>query len=212
MFIGYFNLANTVTLLGLASSIMAIFCANQGLYTLALVMLLFAGLCDMFDGRIARNLRGRLRRDKVYGIQLDSLADIVSFGVVPAMLAYNMGFKGVVDLLVYLFFIICGAVRLAYYNTQALTNTKDLNVRFYTGVPIPFSCVFFPLLFIMTIFIKNPEITVWIFRAFFVLLGIAYVLKIKIKKFGTKFLLSTFVFDLICLVIIAFSGEPNLFT
>jgi len=173
---------------------------------------LFAGLCDMFDGRIARNLRGRLRRDKVYGIQLDSLADMVSFGVVPALLAYNMGFKGVADLLVYLFFIICGAVRLAYFNTQALTDTKDLNVRFYTGAPIPFSCVFFPLLFIMTIFIKNPETTVWIFRAFFVLLGIAYVLRIKIKKFGAKFLLSTVAFDLICLIIIAFSGEPNLFT
>lgn len=75
MFIGYFSLANTVTLLGLASSVMAVFCSSQKLYPLAVLMLLFAGLCDMFDGRIARVTSGRARREKIYGVQLDSLAE-----------------------------------------------------------------------------------------------------------------------------------------
>ena len=81
MFIGYYNLANTVTLLGLSSAVMAVFCASQGFYKLAVVMFLFAGLCDMFDGRIARRAAsGKQQRERIFGIQIDSLADVVSFG------------------------------------------------------------------------------------------------------------------------------------
>jgi CDP-diacylglycerol--serine O-phosphatidyltransferase len=202
MFIGYFSLANTVTLLGLASSVMAVFCSSQKLYPLAVIMLLFAGLCDMFDGRIARISSNRARREKIYGVQLDSLADVISFGVAPALIAYNMGYQGVLDLILYLMFIICGAIRLAYFNTQALSDTPDMNMKYFTGVPIPMSCVLLPFMILISMLIDNLSVTVWLFRAFFLLLGMAYVLKIKIKKFGIKVLATAAVFDIACLVAI----------
>lgn len=204
MFIGYFNLANTVTLLGLVSSVMAVFCASQGSIKLAVLMFLFAGLCDMFDGRIARGSKRRIKREKIYGIQLDSLADVVSFGVVPAFIVYNMGYTGVLDLVFYLIFIICGAVRLAYFNTQALSDTPDLNMKSFTGVPIPFSCVMLPVLILIDSFLPdNSLFMTWLFRAFFLLVGIAFITRIKIKKFGIKFLLGVVVFEIICLIILA---------
>lgn len=203
MFIGYFSLANTVTLLGLASSVMAVFCSSQKLYPLAVLMLLFAGLCDMFDGRIARVTSGRARREKIYGVQLDSLADVISFGVVPALIAYNMGYQGVIDLILYLVFIICGAIRLAYFNTQALSDTPDMNMKYFTGVPIPVSCVLLPFMILISMLINDLSISQWLFRVFFLLLGIAYILKIRIKKFGLRVLATAAVFDIACLVAIA---------
>ncbi len=203
MFIGYFSLANTVTLLGLASSVMAVFCSSQKLYPLAVVMLLFAGLCDMFDGRIARISSNRARREKIYGVQLDSLSDVISFGVVPALIAYNMGYQGVLDLILYLVFIICGAIRLSYFNTQALSDTPDMNMKYFTGVPIPMSCVLLPFMILISMLINDLSITSWLFRVFFLLLGIAYVLKIRIKKFGLNVLATAAVFDIACLIAIA---------
>lgn len=214
MFIGYFNLANSVTLLGLVSSVMAIFCASQGvqdekMFKLAIVMFLFAGLCDMFDGKIARGSGARQRREKIYGIQLDSLADVVSFGVVPTLIVYNMGYgKGEydwIDLIIYLIFIICGATRLAYFNTQALSDTPDLNMKYFTGLPIPFSCVALPVLVLLTTIIKDFGVTQWLFRIFFLFTGIAYVLRIKIKKFSMKTLLVVCVFEIICIVLLLLS-------
>lgn len=203
MFIGYFSLANTITLLGLASSVVAVFCSSQKMYPLAVVMLLIAGLCDMFDGRIARITASRARREKIYGVQLDSLADVISFGVVPALISYNMGYREVLDLILYILFIVCGAIRLAYFNTQALSDTPDLNMKYFTGVPIPVSCVLLPFMILLSMLINNPEVSVWLFRAFFLFLGIAYILKIKIKKFGPKTLATTAVFDIACLIAIA---------
>ncbi|HAN20800.1 MAG: hypothetical protein A2Y15_03500 [Clostridiales bacterium GWF2_36_10] len=206
MFIGYFSLANTVTLLGLSSSIMAVFCASQGLYPLALIMFMFAGLCDMFDGRIARGTSGRIRREKIYGIQLDSLADLVSFGVVPALIVHKMGYNEVIDLILYLIFIVCGATRLAYFNTQALSDSPDLNMKTFTGLPIPFSCAALPVLVLFTTFVE-PNITVWLFRAFFLLTSFAFILRIKIKKFSMNFLMAIGGFDVLCLILLSFFAD-----
>lgn len=208
MFIGYYNLANTVTLLGLASSVMAVFCASQKLYVLAVFMLLFAGICDMFDGRIARLSAEKGKRtspsvqaERIYGVQLDSLADVISFGVVPAMITYQLGYRGVLDLIVYLIFIICGAIRLAYFNTQALTETSDYRMKYFTGVPIPFSCVMLPVLMLLTAFVE-ASVSVWVFRLFFLLLGIAYISKVKIKKVGIRFYLGVMAFETICMILL----------
>jgi CDP-diacylglycerol--serine O-phosphatidyltransferase len=166
-------------------------------------MLLFAGLCDMFDGRIARISSNRARSEKIYGVQLDSLSDVISFGVVPALIAYNMGYQGVLDLILYLVFIICGAIRLSYFNTQALSDTPDMNMKYFTGVPIPMSCVLLPFMILISMLINDLSITSWLFRVFFLLLGIAYVLKIRIKKFGLNVLATAAVFDIACLIAIA---------
>ncbi len=183
MFIGYYNLANFITLSGMSSAIGGIFLAYKGHYKLAVMALLLAGLCDMFDGRVARHANKEDRRLRMFGIQIDTVSDMVSFGVTPAAIAYIYGLNKWYDIIILLFYACCGAIRLAYFNTQAITETKDLNLKQFTGVPIPVICfVLPPLTLLMTLI--APGIMAWVTRLSYLLLGTAFILNVKIKKFG----------------------------
>ena len=73
------------------SGILGIICATEGNTFYAIILLMFAGLCDMFDGKVARTKKKRTIEERHFGIQLDSLADVVSFGVLPAINGYTLG-------------------------------------------------------------------------------------------------------------------------
>ena len=107
--------------------------AAFGLPVLALVF-------DVLDGYVARRVP---RRQSVLGADLDSLADIVSFGVAPAVLGYTLGLRGFWDVLLLTYFVCCGISRLARFNvtSSALTNTETGKVRYFEGTPIPTSIV-----------------------------------------------------------------------
>jgi CDP-diacylglycerol---serine O-phosphatidyltransferase len=93
---------------------------------------------DVLDGYVART--AALRRS-VLGADLDSLADIVSFGVAPAVLGYTLGLRGFWDVVLLTYFVCCGISRLARFNVtaDALTNTVTGKVRYFEGTPIPTS-------------------------------------------------------------------------
>jgi CDP-diacylglycerol--serine O-phosphatidyltransferase len=104
----------------------------------AFLLLPAALLLDVLDGRIAR-WRGQ---QSSFGIELDSLADVVSFGVAPAVLAYGLGMRGGLDVAVLLFFVCCGISRLARYNITATGMAADGDkVRYFEGTPIPSSII-----------------------------------------------------------------------
>lgn len=98
----------------------------------------FALLFDILDGRIAR----WRQKSSAMGRELDSLADVISFGVAPAAIAYGCGMQGLYDRIVLLFFVACGVSRLARYNVTAekLSDGGD-KVKFFEGTPIPTSIV-----------------------------------------------------------------------
>src|SRR5687768_9831198 len=101
-------------------------------------ILLFAALaCDVIDGYWAR----RSRRQSVLGADLDSLSDIVSFGVAPAVLGFTLGLRGLWDVIFLTYFVCCGISRLARFNvtSTALTDTETGKVRYFEGTPIPTS-------------------------------------------------------------------------
>lgn len=205
MFIGFHSLANTVTLLGLMSSIVSCFLAANGNFKLALYMLFIACLCDTFDGRIARSNPNRSDKEKFYGIQLDSLCDVISFGVTPCFIAFSFGFRGILDVIVYCIFIACGAVRLAYFNTMA---NADIGkpVKYFRGLPIPMSTFIITVLFLLTMFI-SPSVTIWLFRIFLFLTAIAFVLKIRIKKPTPKKALTLIAIELVMLLILLIGAD-----
>ena len=102
----------------------------------ALALFPVALACDVLDGSIAR----WRRRSSAMGADLDSLADVVSFGVAPAVLGYCLGFTGGWDGLVLVYFVGCGISRLARYNVTAESMTTDKGkVSHYEGTPIPTS-------------------------------------------------------------------------
>ena len=106
----------------------------------AFVLPVFALIFDAADGYVARL---DLSRQSRLGADLDSLADIVSFGVAPAVLGYTLGLRGFWDALFLTYFVCCGISRLARYNvtSAALTNVATGKVKYFEGLPIPTSVV-----------------------------------------------------------------------
>ena len=92
---------------------------------------------DFFDGKVAR-LRNR---SSLMGQELDSLADLVSFGVAPASVAFTIGFQSTLDVLVLSFFVLCGLTRLARFNVTVAQLPKDVSgkSKYFEGLPIPTS-------------------------------------------------------------------------
>lgn len=149
-----FHLADVFTLANGACGTAAIFLAMEhvraaragALYAAGLLVVL-ALVFDVLDGRIAR-----WRHDtSPLGRELDSLADVISFGVAPACLAYAVGMSGGWDAVALLYFVACGISRLARYNVTAdsLAGARG-KVTYFEGVPIPSSTLLVLLLVLLT--------------------------------------------------------------
>jgi CDP-diacylglycerol--serine O-phosphatidyltransferase len=112
---------------------------------IAFALLPLALVLDFFDGYVAR---AAARRQSILGADLDSLADVISFGVAPAVLGYTLGLRGGWDIVLLTYFVVCGVSRLARFNVTAATLTDDATgkVRYFEGTPIPTSVVIVVLL------------------------------------------------------------------
>ena len=114
--IGFYNYSVIVTYLGVISSMIGISLACNGIFDGAILCLALAGACDTFDGKIARAMKNRTHEMEIFGVQIDSLCDMVCFGVTPAVICYQMGLKSVAGICCEIFFVLCGVIRLAYFN------------------------------------------------------------------------------------------------
>jgi CDP-diacylglycerol--serine O-phosphatidyltransferase len=145
-----FVLADLVTMVNAASGTSAIFCclryveSREPAYVLAAFALLPVALvADVLDGAVAR----WRRKQSPLGADLDSLADVVSFGVAPAVLGFALGLDGGWDAAILVYFVACGISRLARYNaTQAAMADESGKVKYYEGTPIPTSLALVALL------------------------------------------------------------------
>ena len=112
---------------------------------IAFVLLPLALVCDVLDGIVARAQR---HRQSALGGDLDSLADVISFGVAPAVLGFTLGLRGGWDMVCLTYFVVCGVSRLARFNVTAaaLSDSSTGKVRYFEGTPIPTSIVIVGLL------------------------------------------------------------------
>ncbi len=117
---------------------------RQFLWT-AFFLLPLALVCDVLDGYVARLDR---RRQSALGADLDSLADVISFGVAPAVLGFTLGLRGGWDMVILTYFVICGVSRLARFNVtaDALADRVTGKVKYFEGTPIPTSILIVALL------------------------------------------------------------------
>src|SRR5688500_4297411 len=106
----------------------------------AFILLPAALVFDVLDGYVARLDK---KRQSVLGADLDSLADVISFGVAPAVLGFTLGMRGGWDMLILTYFVVCGVSRLARFNVtaSALADEKTGKVKYFEGTPIPSSIV-----------------------------------------------------------------------
>jgi CDP-diacylglycerol---serine O-phosphatidyltransferase len=148
-----FTLADVITLANGFAGTSAVFGVMQYLVTgeramlwVAFVALPLAMVFDYLDGQVAR----WRRKVSLLGAQLDSLADLVSFGVAPAVLAFAVGMRGGIDTLILIYFVSCGISRLARYNaTAAALSDETGKVKYYEGTPIPTSMLLVAVLAVL---------------------------------------------------------------
>ena len=169
MMIGFYNYTIILTFLGLVVSVFGMTQAMQGHFRMAIFCLAFAGLCDAFDGRVARTKKDRTDDEKLFGIQLDSLCDVICFGVFPAMICYLLGVRGTLGGIAIGYYCLCAVMRLAFFNVLETNRLTDLAAgeKVYHGLPVTSVSVILPLTFLLDFVVPDglftPLLTIMLF-------------------------------------------------
>ncbi len=146
--LGYYNYTVVLTYIGMLTGFLGVVYAFEENITRAVVCLMIAGVCDMFDGTIALTKK-RDSREKCFGIQIDSLSDLICFGVLPALIIYNLNKYNRVVLGVAAVYVLCALIRLAYFNVDEQERQKSTTEgrKVYYGMPVTLSAVFVPVIY-----------------------------------------------------------------
>ena len=198
--IGFYNYTVLLTYLGFSSSVLGIILAMTGHTFAAIFCLMFSGLCDMFDGKVARTKKKRTIEERHYGIQLDSLSDLVCFGVLPAVIGYSLGIKCTYLVPLIIIYPLAALIRLAYFNVLEITRNSSTPVKEYTGLPVTSSALIFPFLYIFRKYLGKYFILVYGVLLFVV--AVLFVSKIKIKKPGIKVMIGFIIIGVIEILLI----------
>ncbi len=161
--------ADFITLLNATAGLTCIYFSFRLQFLFAAIALLFAVLFDYLDGKIAR----ASKKMNDLGKNLDSLSDVISFGVAPAIFGYMIGLQQWYDLIILLFFTLCGVLRLARFNI--------LNIKGFIGIPITTSGLLIPAIYF--IFFSLSFYTPY-FILIYLILGILMISSFKIPKLG----------------------------
>lgn len=182
-FIGVYDYTVILTYLSLFSAVFGMIQAVEGDFNVSVVCLLFSGICDAFDGTVARTKKDRTEDEKSFGIQLDSLCDVISFGVFPAFLCYLMGVDGILGLLIVFFYCLCGLIRLAFFNVLESNRQKEEGGcnKTYRGLPITSISIVFPIIYCFK-FIMPASAFVAMLHVLLLVIGFLFILDFSVRK------------------------------
>ena len=179
--VGFYNYTVWLTYAGAAAAVCGIFFSAGGHPFWSVICLLFAGATDMFDGKIASTMK-RNEAEKNFGIQIDSLCDLISFGVLPVAIGYGLGLSGGFFFVSAVLYIICAIIRLAYFNVDEIMRQKNENGsrKTYYGLPVTAAAMLFPLIYGLKDLLGAALLPVYQVALFAV--AAAFILKFKIRK------------------------------
>ena len=207
--IGYYNVSVILTYTSLFSAVYGMTEALRGDPRVALLCLMFCGLCDMFDGTIARRCK-RTPDEESFGIQIDSLCDLVCFGVFPAMLGYGIKDISVsgFDIFASAFFVLAAIIRLGYFNVQEINrkNNNEGKREYYEGLPVTSVALLLPVIFLMGKYFKSVS-TINVYSLALLLIGTAFISKFKVKKPYMHGLIITAFIGLVVFLLILKEGD-----
>lgn len=180
--IGVYDYTVIATYLSLLLGLEGIYAAALGRTLPAILCLMLAELLDAFDGRIARTKKNRTDTEKRFGIQIDSLNDLVCFGVLPAAIGWSIGCGAVWFLAVMSFFTLCALIRLAYFNVmeeERQDKTNELR-HFYLGVPVTSAAFAAPFFYLLALYCRLDGVIVYAAGMF--LLGVLFIAPVRVSK------------------------------
>ena len=183
MLIGFYDYTVILTYLSLILGVLGMVLSSKGLFGVAVLCLLLCGICDAFDGTVARSKKNRTEDEKAFGIQIDSLCDAVSFGVAPALLCYHMGMDSVPGVVILVLYCLCGVIRLAYFNVLETKRqqTESGSGKTYRGLPITSSSIVLPIYYLLR-FVLSWDAFVKGLYLVMSAMGFLFVLDISVKK------------------------------
>lgn len=196
--IGFYNYSVILTYIGLCSSVFGITQIFERHDTVAFLCLILSGICDLFDGKIARSMKNRSEQAKVFGIQIDSLCDLVCFGVFPAVIGYHYHTVYPLRIVSTLMIVLGAVIRLGYFNVmeEERQRTTDENRKEYEGLPVTTVSMILPLIYMGRHNIP-PHIYPYVFQSFMILISVLFVLKIKVNKLSNRGVLIMFTIGVI---------------
>jgi CDP-diacylglycerol--serine O-phosphatidyltransferase len=189
------ELPNICSLLGLLSAVLGIYFAIKENFHAVIICLLWAVLFDWFDGIIARRIKDRTKEQGALGAQLDSMIDIVSFGVLPAIILLSYGDYGLWYLPGAFIVIASGAIRLSYFNIYGLMDNKT-----YLGLSVDSNGLILPLIFLFESFFSQANFSIMLY-ALLLVLSALNLSSIRVKKLGGKWVYAVVVYVLIMTVL-----------
>ena len=176
------DLPNICSLLGLMSAVIGIYFAIQGNFPAAIIGVLWAVLFDWYDGIIARKMKGRTKVQGDFGAQLDSMIDIVSFGILPAIILLSYGNYNIWFLPGAFVIVATSAIRLTYFNVYGLIDSKT-----YKGFPLDNNVLILALVFLFEGFFTPSTFSIIIY-ALMMILSALNLSSIPTPKFGGKWI------------------------
>ena len=184
--IGIYNYTVILTYLGFLAGFTGIYFAINNNTAAAIVCLMVSGCCDMFDGKVARMKKNRTPEEKQFGIEIDSLCDLICFGALPVFIGYSLGMRGLLFYPILLFFPLAALIRLAFFNTKEYERmkTEDEEAVFASGLPVTMAALILPIVFLFQSFVEY--IFVYIFAVTMLGVSILYIAPIKLRKFTTR--------------------------
>ncbi len=184
--VGFWHYGVILTYLATALGVTGIIFSALGYTDAAVLCLLHSGLCDAFDGLVARTRRNRSERDKAFGIQIDSLSDLIAFGVAPVMIGISMGMTAWYYIVLFVVYALCALIRLAYYNVTEEERTLDPEAgrrQYFDGLPVTQISLILPVVyFVATMFVEYAIVPHMIMLALYVVYMTLMVVRIKLPK------------------------------
>lgn len=190
MLLGFYNYTVVLTYISLFISTIGIFFSMAGDFKLAVICLMLSGLCDMFDGKVASTME-RTKEEKRFGIQIDSLSDLVCFGVLPAVILYRIRNGSLDSILIGGFYVLCALIRLSYFNVMEEMRQDETNEKreTYQGLPVTTIAVILPFFFILSSIwtaYLSINLSSLMFSAVLLIVAILFLSPISVKKFGLR--------------------------
>lgn len=182
-FIGFYSYTVILTYVSVISAIVGMVQASHDSFTAAIICLLISGICDAFDGTIARTKKNRTDDEKNFGIQIDSLCDVISFGICPAIVCYHMGVDGIPGIICICLYTLCAVIRLAFFNVLEAKRqqTETGNNKCFRGLPVTSISIIFPVVYLFHNCFKE-NVFAWILHGMLVVVALLFILDIKVKK------------------------------
>ena len=182
-FLGFYDYTVILTYMSLVFAVSGLLLTDSGLFPQAVACLVVCGICDAFDGTVARTKKDRTEDEKAFGIQLDSLVDVVSFGVFPAVMSIHMGSGSLLSKVIAIAYSICAVIRLAFFNVQeAKRQQQEEGCRkTYRGLPVTSISIIYPLVYLLRGFLPQARFAA-VLVAVMALTAFLFILDFSVKK------------------------------